>query len=150
MYSIKRSQKIPLNLTKAWNFFSKPENLKLITPKDLSFKILFRSDAGEMYPGMIVSYTISPLFHITLKWTTEITQVKENKYFIDNQINGPYKIWHHEHHFKETENGIEMRDILFYEMPLGFIGRFLHKIFIRKKIEEIFSYRANKIKELFG
>jgi len=150
MYSIKRTQNIPIDLLKAWDFFSKPDNLKLITPDDLSFKILSRSDAGEMYPGMIVSYTISPMFRISIKWTTEITQVKENKYFIDNQINGPYKIWHHEHHFKETTNGVEMKDILFYEMPLGFIGNFFHRLFIKDIIEEIFNYREQKIKELFG
>jgi len=150
MYSIKRTQNIPIDLLKAWDFFSKPDNLKLITPDDLSFKILSRSDAGEMYPGMIVSYTISPMFHISIKWTTEITQVKENKYFIDNQINGPYKIWHHEHHFKKTTDGVEMKDILFYEMPLGFIGNFFHRLFIKDKIEEIFNYREQKIKELFG
>jgi ligand-binding SRPBCC domain-containing protein len=149
MYQIKRIQEIPISLTKAWDFFSKPENLKLITPSYMSFKILSRSDAGEMYPGMIITYTISPLFNISINWATEITQVKENKYFIDNQISGPYKIWHHEHHFEEIENGVEMKDILYYEMPFGFIGKLMYKIFIRKKIDDIFDYRKQKIKELF-
>lgn len=149
MYQIKRIQEIPISLSKAWDFFSKPENLKLITPSYMSFKMLSRSDAGEMYPGMIITYTISPLFNISINWATEITQVKENKYFIDNQISGPYKIWHHEHHFEEIKNGVEMKDILYYEMPFGFIGKLMYKIFIRKKIDEIFDYRAQKIKELF-
>jgi ligand-binding SRPBCC domain-containing protein len=149
MYQIKRIQEIPISLTKAWDFFSKPENLKLITPSYMSFKMLSRSDAGEMYPGMIITYTISSLFNISINWATEITQVKENKYFIDNQISGPYKIWHHEHHFEEIKNGVEMKDILYYEMPFGFIGKLMYKIFIGKKIDEIFNYRAQKIKELF-
>jgi ligand-binding SRPBCC domain-containing protein len=149
MYQIKRIQEIPISLTKAWDFFSKPENLKLISPSYMSFKMLSRSDAGEMYPGMIITYTISPLFNISINWATEITQVKENKYFIDNQISGPYKIWHHEHHFEEIENGVEMKDILYYEMPFGFIGKLMYKIFIRKKIDDIFDYREQKIKELF-
>jgi len=116
----------------------------------MNFKILNRTDAGEMYPGMIVSYTLSPLFNISIKWATEIAQVNELKYFIDNQIKGPYKIWHHEHRFKEIANGIEMRDILFYELPYGAFGRLVHKLFIKKKVEEIFNYRSEKIKELFG
>jgi hypothetical protein len=43
-----------------------------------------------------------------------------------------------------------MRDILFYEMPYGFLGRFIHKMIVKKKVEEIFNYRTSKIKELFG
>ena len=150
MYKLERVQNIPINLKEAWNFFSMPDNLKVITPEYMNFKILNRTDAGEMYPGMIVSYTLSPLFNISIKWATEIAQVNELKYFIDNQIKGPYKIWHHEHRFKEIANGIEMRDILFYELPYGAFGRLVHKLFIKKKVEEIFNYRSEKIKELFG
>lgn len=150
MYELKRIQGIPITIEKAWEFFSKPENLAKITPSYMNFDILSRSDAGEMYPGMIISYKVSPLFNISVKWATEITQVKEHKYFIDNQIKGPYKIWHHEHHFKNIEGGIEMKDILFYEMPYGFIGRILYKSIVKNRVEEIFNYRATKIKELFG
>jgi len=150
MYQLKRSQNIPATLVEAWNFFSKPDNLARITPSYMNFNILAKSDAGEMYPGMIISYTVSPLLNVTIKWATEITQVKEYRYFIDNQIKGPYRIWHHEHHFKEVEGGIEMKDILFYEVRYGLIGYFLHEFFIKKRIEEIFNYREHKIKELFG
>ena len=150
MYQIRKTLNIPIEIQKAWDFFSKPDNLKLITPDYMNFNIISRSDAGEMYPGMIISYLVSPLFHISVKWTTEITQVKEFNYFIDNQIKGPYKIWHHEHHFKKIEGGIEMRDILFYDVPYGFFGNLLHKLVIKSKVEEIFRFREQKIKELFG
>jgi len=150
MYQLKRTLNLPIPIYEAWNFFSKPENLGKITPSYMNFNILSRSDAGEMYPGMIITYKISPLFNIKVKWSTEISQIKEYKYFIDNQIHGPYKIWHHEHHFKENKNGTEMRDILYYAVPFGFIGHLAHKIFIRKRVEEIFNYREIKIKELFG
>ncbi|HAF28713.1 MAG TPA: hypothetical protein DCG75_06655 [Bacteroidales bacterium] len=150
MYQLKITQNIPISLIEAWDFFSQPDNLGKITPQYMNFNILSRSDAGEMYPGMIITYRLSPLFNFTVKWATEITQIKEHRYFIDNQIQGPYKIWHHEHHFKKINNGTEMRDILFYDVPLGFIGQILHKIFIRKRVQEIFDFRETKIKELFG
>lgn len=149
MYQIKRKQVLPITIQEAWSFFGEPNNLKKITPSHLSFQILSRSDAGEMYPGMIISYKISPLFNIALKWATEITQVKEYKYFIDNQISGPYKIWHHEHHFKEVDGGVEMRDILYYQLPYGILGRIAHRLIVRKKVKEIFNFRYKKIKELF-
>lgn len=150
MYQLKKTQNIPISLVEAWDFFSQPDNLGKITPPYMNFKILSRSDAGEMYPGMIITYKLSPLFSFTLKWSTEITQIREHKYFIDNQIQGPYKIWHHEHHFKEINNGTEMRDVLFYGVPFGLLGQILHKLFIRKRVQEIFDFRETKIKELFG
>ncbi len=150
MYELKKIQHIPISIENAWDFFSRPDNLAKITPSYMNFDILARSDAGEMYPGMVISYRVSPMFNISVKWATEITQVKEYRYFIDNQIKGPYKIWHHEHHFKKVDGGIEMKDILFYEVSYGILGRLLHKFLIKKRVEEIFSYRAAKIKELFG
>ncbi|PLX22676.1 MAG: hypothetical protein C0597_02150 [Marinilabiliales bacterium] len=150
MYQLRTIQNIPIQVEQAWDFFSKPDNLAKITPGYMNFKILSRSDAGEMYPGMIISYKVSPLLNWSLNWATEITQIKEYKYFIDNQVKGPYNIWHHEHHFKEINGGTEMRDILFYDVPFGFIGRIAHKLFIHKRVNEIFKYREHKIKELFG
>ena len=150
MYQLKKTQNISGTLQEAWEFFSQPENLEKITPPYMNFKILSRSEVSEMYPGMIITYKISPLFNIAIKWSTEITQIRDNKYFIDNQIKGPYKIWHHEHHFKEIKNGIEMRDILFYDVGFGIIGKLLHKFFIKKRVLEIFKYRELKIKELFS
>ncbi|MBU8891280.1 MAG: SRPBCC family protein [Bacteroidales bacterium] len=150
MHKLKKTQNISLPVQEAWEFFSQPDNIEKITPSNLHFKILSRSDAGEMYPGMIISYKVSSLSNLVVKWVTEVTQIKKHKYFIDHQIQGLYKIWHHEHHFKEIANGTEMKDILFYDVRFGFVGQLLHKIFIRKRIEEIFNYRELKIKELFG
>ena len=150
MYKLQQIQHITVDINEAWNFFSSPDNLKLITPEYMNFKILNRSDVGDMYPGMIITYTISPLFNLSIKWATEITQLKDHKYFIDNQIKGPYKIWHHEHHFKETDKGVEMRDVLFYELSYGFLGKLVYKLFVKKRVEEIFNYRYKKIKELFN
>jgi len=150
MYQLRKTQNIPISVSEAWDFFSKPDNLAKITPEYMNFKILSKSDAGEMYPGMFITYTVSPLFHLSLNWATEITQIKQHKYFIDNQVKGPYKIWHHEHHFKAIDGGTEMRDVLFYDMPYGFLGRLVHKLFIQKRVEEIFEFRERKIKELFG
>jgi len=150
MYKLKRVQNIPITINRAWDFFSKPENLGLITPSFLNYDIIERSDVGDMYPGMIITYKLSPVLHISIKWATEITQIKEFKYFIDNQIKGPFTIWHHEHHFKEIENGIEVTDILFYDLPYGILGRLVHKLFVKKKMDEIFYYREQKLKELFG
>ncbi len=81
---------------------------------------------------------------------TEITQVSENKYFIDEQRFGPYKFWHHQHHFREIDGGTEMNDILTYGLPMGMLGRIANGLFVANKLQQIFEYRKRKVVDLFG
>jgi len=99
---------------------------------------------------MIITYKVSPLFGIKLNWMTEITQVKENQYFIDEQRFGPFALWHHQHHFKEVKGGVLMTDILNYAIPYGFIGRMANSLIVAKQVNEIFAYREKVIGEMFG
>lgn len=87
---------------------------------------------------------------IKMTWATEITQVAPLKYFVDEQRLGPYKIWHHEHHFEEVEGGTLITDIIHYALPGGFVGRWFHPLLVQPKLKEIFIFRANRVKELFG
>ena len=109
----------------------------------------FAPDA-KVYPGMIITYKVSPLLGIKLNWMTEITQVKEPDYFVDEQRSGPYKIWHHEHHFKEIKGGVLMTDILHYAVPFWFVGQVANQLFVHKEIRKIFDYRGKVINEMFG
>lgn len=149
-YQIKFTQKLPLSIAAAWDFFSSPANLARITPNDMEFIVTSEESEDKMYPGMIITYKVSPLFGIYLNWMTEITQVVPEKYFIDEQRFGPFKFWHHQHHFKAIDDGIEMTDILTYGLPLGILGNMAHKIMVKNKIEEIFTFREKKVMELFG
>lgn len=116
-------------------------------------KFVVISDIDEnakMYPGMIITYKISPLFGIKMNWTTEITHLKEQEYFVDEQRTGPYALWHHQHHFKEVKGGVLMTDILNYAVPYGFIGRLANDLVVERQIRHIFTYRTNEINKLFG
>lgn len=148
MYQLKRSQLIKTDIDTCWNFFSSPGNLSKITPKYMGFDIL-TDVPEEMYEGMMISYTVRPLLGIPMNWVTEITHIKEKKFFVDEQRKGPYRIWHHEHHFKETDQGIEMTDIVSYQLPLGILGKAAHPFIVKKKLEEIFDYRYKIVEEIF-
>jgi len=104
----------------------------------------------EMYPGMIITYKITPLFGIKMNWMTEITHVKENEYFVDEQRTGPYALWHHQHHFKEVKGGVLMTDLLNYAIPYGIIGRLANNVLVEKQIRNIFKYREKAVNKLFG
>lgn len=150
VHSIKTVQKIPVSLNEAWQFFSSPANLQAITPKDMGFEIISLHHGDIMYAGQIIEYKVRPLLGIPLYWMTEITHVEDKKYFVDEQRFGPYSLWHHQHHFKEIDGGVEMTDIVHYKLPLWFVGDIAHALFVRKKLNNIFTYRFNKIEELFG
>jgi ligand-binding SRPBCC domain-containing protein len=104
----------------------------------------------KMYEGLMIEYRVRPLMNIPMTWITEITHVKDFQFFVDEQRKGPYRIWHHEHHFMETEEGVEMTDIVSYELPFGLLGKIAHPILVKKKLEEIFAYRYKVVEELFN
>lgn len=149
-YSLKTVQKIPVDLDTAWTFFSNPANLQAITPGNLGFKILSKHHGEIMYPGQIIEYKVSPVLGIPVYWMTEITHVKDKEHFIDEQRFGPYALWHHQHHFKAIEGGVEMTDIVHYRNPLWILGNLANTFFIRNQLKRIFEFRFKKVNELFG
>ncbi len=150
VYSLKRVQLLPISLNKAWDFFSDPANLASITPASMGFNIISQHHGEKMYAGQIIEYTIKPVLGIPLYWMTEITHVADYKYFIDEQHYGPYSLWHHQHHFKETEHGVEMTDIIHYKIPFWFFGDLANILFVKRQLNKIFDYRYKKAEELFG
>lgn len=150
-YALKYETFIPTTLDKAWDFFSSPLNLQKITPPDMSIVVTSDSDERtKIYPGMIITYKISPLLGIKFNWMTEITHVKEKEYFVDEQRFGPYALWHHQHHFKQMEGGVLMTDIVNYAIPYGFIGRIVNSLLVEKKLKKVFDFREETIGHLFG
>ena len=150
LYQFKKTQKVNASMESLWDFISSPANLKVITPDYMGFDITTEDLPVKMYPGMIISYRVSPLLGIKTTWVTEITQVKEMEYFVDEQRVGPYSIWHHQHHISPIEGGVLMKDIVSYQPPMGFIGAIANSLVIKQKLEEIFDYRVKAIEDRYG
>lgn len=150
VYTLHAKQNLPITLDKAWEFFSDPKNLQAITPDDMDFHITSDLGDGKMYPGQIITYIVRPLMNIPMTWMTEINQVRDKEFFIDNQVVGPYKVWHHKHFFKEIPGGVECEDLIHYALPMGILGQLVHPIIVRPKLEHIFAFRKQKLASLFG
>jgi ligand-binding SRPBCC domain-containing protein len=149
MHQLKTIQRLPIDIKTAWDFFSSPRNLSVITPPEMGFEV--QSELPEkMYPGMFIQYKVRPLFGIPLTWVTEITQVQEGEFFVDEQRVGPYSIWHHQHFFREIPGGVEMTDIVDYQLPLGILGRIVQPFLVAPRLKHIFDFRKKKLLELFG
>ena len=107
VYQLKALQNLPINIKDAWEFFSNPNNLSVITPEWLNFKI-------------------------TSKFPDKM-----------------YQFWHHQHHFIETDNGVEMTDIVNYALPFDPFSRPINSFLVEKKVKEIFKFREKKLMEMF-
>ncbi|MET0463670.1 MAG: SRPBCC family protein [Chitinophagaceae bacterium] len=147
---IKTVQKIPAELDELWSFFSDPANLAKITPPSMDFRVTSVHHSESIYAGQVIEYRVKPLLGISVYWMTEITHVKAGEYFVDEQRKGPYSLWHHQHHFRKIEGGVEMTDIVHYRIPFGMIGKLADKLFVKNKLKGIFEYRREVIEKMFG
>ena len=145
---LERQQTIPITLVEAWSFFGHPENLAAITPPSLGFRVTSPSQV-DMYSGMIITYTVSPLLGLALPWVTEITHCREPYFFVDEQRLGPYRFWHHQHHFREVAEGVEVRDLVHYLLPFGLLGRVALGL-VRRRLAAIFDYRREAVQQRFN
>ncbi|NTU93279.1 MAG: SRPBCC family protein [Chlorobiaceae bacterium] len=144
------TQRIPVTIGEAWDFFSVPDNLSKITPPEMFFRITNASAAQPIREGMIITYTLYPFMLIPVSWATEITKVAKPEFFEDRQLEGPYEEWRHRHLFREIEHGVEMTDIVDYRLPLGAFGELVESLIVGRRLDEVFAYRRRRIAEILG
>jgi ligand-binding SRPBCC domain-containing protein len=148
LYRLHRTQILPVSLEEAWQFFSSPLNLPSITPPWLNLAAVGEVP-DRMFPRVIIRYRVKPLFGIPVTWISEITHVDAPHYFVDEQRFGPYRFWHHQHHFRKVDGGVELTDTVFYSLKYGPIGRLMHAFVVRKRLEDIFDFRQRALEQLF-
>ncbi|GGG58694.1 SRPBCC family protein [Epilithonimonas arachidiradicis] len=150
IYELYREQQLHCSLDEAWDFFSSPNNLPMIAPPEMDFTVITKLDDKRIFEGMQVDYRLKPLFGIPLKWKSEVRSVDDKRCFVDYQLEGPYKMWHHYHEFVSNEGGVLMKDLLKYEMKYGLFGRVINRLIVRDKLEYIFDNRRNIVEQLFN
>jgi ligand-binding SRPBCC domain-containing protein len=149
MHVLRQTQDLPISMEEAWAFFSTPRNLDDITPDELGFRIeSLHSDT--MHEGQIITYKVKVAPGIWIPWVTEIKAVEEGVAFVDEQRFGPYRFWHHRHHFEPVEGGVRMHDLVHYALPMGPFGEVAHAFFVKKKLGRIFGFRREVLEKRFG
>ena len=149
-YQLNKQQIVESTINEIWSFFSSPENLDKLTPSNMGFEILTPRPLPPMFKGQIIEYKVRPVLNIPMYWKTEITEVKDQEYFVDEQLKGPYKLWRHKHLFEKHENGVLMTDELEYALPLGPLGSIARTLYVKKRLTEIFDYRFKMVDKLFN
>ena len=128
-----------------FDFFSKAENLELLTPPWLHFSILTPRPI-EMKLGAMIEYRIR-LHGIPVRWVSEITGWEPPFWFEDTQVRGPYRKWVHRHSFEGTSEGTLAADEVWYRVPGGAV---VNRLFVAGELKRIFDYRKAKLLELFS
>jgi len=134
-------------LEEVFEFFSNAENLNKVTPQGLSFKILTPSPI-KMFKGTLIEYRIK-LSGIPFNWKTEILTWEPPFRFVDSQIKGPYKVWIHEHTFEFIDGKTVMTDTVEFLSPGWIFEPIINKLFVEKKVKEIFEYRTKVLNDIF-
>ena len=147
-YIYRAEQFVPRPLNEIFDFFSRAENLQQLTPPWLHFQIL-SVDPEPIRKGTFIRYSLRwRIFPI--RWTSEIVEWDPPHGFVDLQLNGPYKLWHHQHRFIAEGNGTRILDEVQYRLPFGEFGRIAHELKVRRDIEGIFEYRKRAVEERFA
>lgn len=148
-YVLYRETVLPITMLAAWDFFSNPVNLTKITPAEMDFKVVSENLPNHIHNGLVIKYVVRPLAGIPLKWVSQISSVNAPYMFVDEQLKGPYAYWHHEHTFEEKGGKVLMKDKVTYAISFGWLGKLANKLLVRKKLEQIFDYRTDRILEIF-
>lgn len=147
-YTLSFKQQVQRPLPEVFDFFSRAENLEVLTPPWLNFKIL-AVKPQPVQKGTLINYRLR-VHGIPLRWTSEIVEWEPPHCFVDLQLRGPYKLWRHEHRFEARDGGTLISDTINLALPLGFLGQIAYRIKVHSDVQEIFAFRKNKIRSLFG
>lgn len=146
-YKLEREQRLLRPIEEVFEFFSRPENLQILTPPWLDFRIL--NPPQQIRRGVLIHYRLRWRKLIPLRWTSEISEWNPPRLFVDRQVSGPYALWNHEHSFIADRNQTIVGDRVTYALPFGWIGNLAHQLGVRRDVEQIFDFRAQALRRLF-
>jgi hypothetical protein len=147
-YELRQQTLIHAPIAEVRDFFARPENLGLLTPPDVDFRIT-SAPLLEMKAGAVIRYRIK-IGPFPVRWRTRIESHDPSGNFVDVQTRGPYRCWWHQHSFRAHGDKTWMEDRVLYAIPLGPLGRIVHRLKVSGMLRKIFSYRSRAIRFRFG
>lgn len=136
---------VPRPVEEVFPFFSAAENLGRITPPMLGWRILTPLPI-DMRAGAMIDYRIS-VHGLPMRWRTLISGWDPPRRFVDEQVKGPYTLWHHEHLFEPADGGTVCRDRIRYRVPFAFLS---HRWIVQPDLRRIFTYRQTRMREVLA
>jgi hypothetical protein len=148
VHRLEREQLVPQPLDEVFPFFAQARNLERITPPWLGFEVI-TPEPIAMRPGTLIEYRLR-LHGLPIRWLTRIDEFEPGHGFVDRQIRGPYRVWHHRHEFEARGDATLVRDTVHYALPLGLLGALAHLVLVRRDLRRIFDFRREAVTRSFG
>jgi ligand-binding SRPBCC domain-containing protein len=148
VHVLEREQFVPRPVDQVFAFFAQARNLERITPPWLRFEVLTPGPI-EMGPGTLIRYRLR-VHAVPVRWSSRIEEWDSGRLFVDRQLRGPYRLWHHRHEFVPSAEGTVVRDRVRYALPLGRLGELAHAAFVRRDLEQIFDFRRAAVARLLA
>ncbi len=148
VHLLEREQLVPRPVDEVFDFFAQARNLERITPPWLGFEVLTPGPV-EMRSGTLIEYRLR-VHAVPVRWISRIEEWDSGRLFVDRQLRGPYRLWHHRHEFVASAEGTVVRDRVRYALPLGLLGELAHAAFVRRDLERIFDFRRAAVAQLLG
>jgi len=145
-YTFRQEQWIERPIAEVFAFFAEAKNLARMTPPWIDFKIL-SMNSECIAEGTLIRYRLR-LHSIPVYWKTEIRKWNSPYLFVDVQLAGPFKLWHHTHRFEDHGSRTKMVDVVRYSLPFGILGRLVHRLKVHGDVQRIFDYRRQRTNEL--
>jgi ligand-binding SRPBCC domain-containing protein len=146
---LRREQRLPGPPGEVFAFFADAHNLEALTPPLLRFRVVTPQPIA-MGQGTLIRYRLR-VRRVPVSWLTQITAWDPPHRFVDEQLEGPYALWHHTHTFEPVGDGDTlMRDVVRYRIGFGPLGGLAHRLVVRRDVERIFDFRAERIPALLA
>jgi ligand-binding SRPBCC domain-containing protein len=143
---MRHEQRLPRPPEDVFPFFADAHNLEAITPPWLGFRVVTPAPIA-MGRGALIEYRLR-LRGLPIAWLTQIDDWVPGVRFVDVQLAGPYRLWHHTHEFAaDGSDGTLMRDTVRYALPFWPLGEAAHALLVRRDLAAIFDYRRRAVEE---
>jgi ligand-binding SRPBCC domain-containing protein len=147
LHTLSREQFLGRAPAEVFPFFADARNLEAITPPLLGFRVVTEGPI-EMRAGALIQYRLR-LRGLSLDWLTRIDEWEPDARFVDSQLAGPYRLWHHTHTFERQGGGTLMRDVVRYALPAWPLGELAAPL-VRRELAAIFDFRRDTVARLLG
>jgi ligand-binding SRPBCC domain-containing protein len=145
-HTLIREQVLPGSPEEVFEFYADAGNLERITPAWLGFRIVTPQPI-DMRAGAHIEYRLK-LHGVPVNWLTRIETWEPGVRFVDVQLKGPYRLWHHTHTFEPDDGGTRVRDEVRYALPLGPLGELAHRLIVRRDLDRIFDFRHASVSKV--
>lgn len=143
-HTLQREQTLPGSPGDVFPFFADAGNLEAITPPWLGFRIVTPRPI-TMGVGTLIEYRLK-LHGLPINWLTRIEVWEPGVRFVDQQLRGPYALWHHTHEFATgPDDTTRMTDTVRYALPFGPLGQIAHALFVKRDLARIFDHRFDEV-----